>query len=815
MWTDDDFIRGNDFEGVKDDWFGNKFERLIITGAQAQALIGTGDPKLKVLRFTGITIGTPNSDPDIAADPDNPGFTQTKATMTFKTIVTFNDADPISDLPLVVGSTTVAPGLPTRTDVTKVQTLAGGISVLVFEEDPSNKHIKTLIVKVPFIVLVDLGMPLAFDTINIPFSFDDSPDPTPNVPSASAPTTGDHSPKVQSTLQEMKAQWTHYGVVGHWLGEDCGPTGIAELRGNDFAIGLGCGIGPLVGPSPSVSDLTLDSDFGTLARHTFLGVPYGSGAGGFPTSVAIPNPQLADPDGIPMSGDERSVAPTRGYPLQFAGTFVHELGHNFALDHGGPQNFMLKEWDTKNGIDDDLDGMIDETDGFTQIGGVVPDHGINCKPNYPSVMSYGRQLPTYLSNFVPHYSEGLMDPINEATLDENVLVKYPGNTAPVIPKFSSSPEYDPLQMVIGHPGGTPRVEALPAAGGITETGVLINWNGIGGTTDVSTGAGDTDFDVNDLNIPDACDSSPGQEYFDRDDYHNIDFNFRGVGGADFDGHPSEIVTPDIDLSIILGAQNAKLQYGGQLSYHTINPTGDGTDGEDPVDGIDTDGDGLIDEDGTGDGIDQDENAGALGGVVNLSFQYFSCNWQNVDDPKCIDTNHIVMEEGYYVLPSNNEFGQVADEDEDEKTLEVVPDKEIFIVVEKVAHIPPDRIDLPAFTVLMGPFGTHELSDFNFIYHFFWNTNDPLLNGGPGTYALSYLDGGELLLDRTKVAGFEKFVSLYTVPPHDFVDNDTGITCDDLTVAGGKVCNLQGGDGEDDPTTFTQATILVTLAEAAP
>jgi hypothetical protein len=71
-----------------------------------------------------------------------------------------------------------------------------------------------------------------------------------------------------------------------------------------------------------------------------------------------------------------------------AATLMHEFGHNLGLGHGGINN-----------------GEEDNT---------------NCKPNYVSIMSYTRQMPTLLpsSQHKLDYSRGDLNPLNESNLDE-------------------------------------------------------------------------------------------------------------------------------------------------------------------------------------------------------------------------------------------------------------------------------------------------------------------------------------------------------------------------------------------------------------
>jgi hypothetical protein len=76
-----------------------------------------------------------------------------------------------------------------------------------------------------------------------------------------------------------------------------------------------------------------------------------------------------------------------------ASTFMHELGHNLGLGHGGG------------------------------------DH-VNCKPNYLSIMSYSRNLPIYIANRPMDYSRGQLDDLDESRLSERYPMTVGGALVP-------------------------------------------------------------------------------------------------------------------------------------------------------------------------------------------------------------------------------------------------------------------------------------------------------------------------------------------------------------------------------------------------
>ena len=151
-----------------------------------------------------------------------------------------------------------------------------------------------------------------------------------------------------------------------------------------------------------------------------------------------------------------------GTPSEQSGTFMHELGHNLGLHHGGPENA---------GAEDD-----------------------NCKPNYLSVMSYSFQFPSYLSDRPLDYSRSVLAPLDETSLDEAAGIQ------------ASTPPN--LKTIYGPPAYRESV-----------TGVGIDWDESGGIS------GTANTNINNLGIL-GCQSDTWSVLTGHDDWNNLVFDFR-------------------------------------------------------------------------------------------------------------------------------------------------------------------------------------------------------------------------------------------------------------------------------------------------
>ncbi len=169
------------------------------------------------------------------------------------------------------------------------------------------------------------------------------------------------------------------------------------------------------------------------------------------------------------------------------GTFMHELGHNLGLRHGGPF-YVYNDDGSKTSV----------TDGT-----------YNCKPNYPSVMSYSRQFETYFSitdHWIPAYSQGSLPPLQENNaVEANGLV--------------SSNSFAPFVLFNSATSGTSTREGQATASGTGAIG--IEWDGSSPTTDTVTNRDFQNFGITD------CSGNGVQTtaYRDWNDWAGLYFNF--------------------------------------------------------------------------------------------------------------------------------------------------------------------------------------------------------------------------------------------------------------------------------------------------
>lgn len=226
---------------------------------------------------------------------------------------------------------------------------------------------------------------------------------------------------------------TRYAILGHMTGDPIPlASGISEFGGNDLLL--------------TTFSYTPDKQF---SFNQAMAVQIGDGA------TCRPNQEQ---DKI-MAPDEVNPNFICGLNEFALGAYMHELGHTLGLDHGGAD-------------------------------------GINCKPNYPSVMNYLYQAKTPFLSRPLDYSTIKLPLINETSMDEDVTYHFPWNTI--------------YWAVDG------QIRSAPVDAG--DVGVKVDWDGTKETRDYS---------LNVANYPHAgCNNAEPIILFGYNDWDNLSLDFR-------------------------------------------------------------------------------------------------------------------------------------------------------------------------------------------------------------------------------------------------------------------------------------------------
>jgi hypothetical protein len=222
---------------------------------------------------------------------------------------------------------------------------------------------------------------------------------------------------------------------------------------------------------------------------------------------------------------------------QQAGTLMHEIGHNLGLNHGGPNS--------------------------------KTDANINCKPNYASIMSYSRQLPTYLgSNWALDYSEGGVQDLTESALPTTVPTFTARTGGLVAPYIAWGTPSGTVTSAVTNSKLFNKIQTVTTASG------TMDWKGIG--TPSGPSAPISGFGIT------GCSETTAQTaaYHDYYDWGNLYHNFQtgaagassfsGAGGNDnsgsiFSSGDDDITPPphaDINTNVIISQESQSAVFPG-------------------------------------------------------------------------------------------------------------------------------------------------------------------------------------------------------------------------------------------------------------
>ncbi len=205
---------------------------------------------------------------------------------------------------------------------------------------------------------------------------------------------------------------------------------------------------------------------------------------------------------------------------------------------------------------------------------VLQDSSLNCKPNYPSVMSYARQMPRYLSEsneYQLDYSRGNYAPLNETMLVEtNGLFSRDGLLRPYNVVIYGSPNSQ-LSTI----SGTTQVQKGYSSGPGQIPPTPIDWNADNAFGTVSVSANILNVSIDGCNPADLTTTI----LHDYNDWNNINLNWKQNPAGTFDGiatAPNKVadeITEAIDQQMkdqvstveIDTVTNDKIRYGESVS----------------------------------------------------------------------------------------------------------------------------------------------------------------------------------------------------------------------------------------------------------
>ena len=204
------------------------------------------------------------------------------------------------------------------------------------------------------------------------------------------------------------------------------------------------------------------------------------------------------------------------------GTLMHELGHNLGLYHGGSA---------------DISGN---------------DYNTNCKPNYPSVMTYIGQMRTPWTNASLTYSEDEMSNQDWQT-DPYVSSTDPDEMAEL--KLSSQSSLSSVQIVWGISDGT----VIPPAANVGKSSYAnIDWSNNGAFSDSNSPPGSSQ--VINLGIPGCTSADPDGKIHAAEDWSHLKYNFRELNPDAFSTgfHFDHYAPLEVNSTIIHAIRNQSI-----------------------------------------------------------------------------------------------------------------------------------------------------------------------------------------------------------------------------------------------------------------
>jgi probable HAF family extracellular repeat protein len=202
-----------------------------------------------------------------------------------------------------------------------------------------------------------------------------------------------------------------------------------------------------------------------------------------------------------------------------AGTLMHELGHTLGLHHGGRDD-------------------------------------VNCKPNYLSVMRYGRQFNEWgRASDLPGIADGTRQRLNRP-------LDYSRWALPALEEDASLGGLDETKGIQG-PAGQRTLFGVGGAKRVGPSAGLINWNGNANPAEVGIGS-----DVNFISDKNDCQASSNQKLTVQNDWLSLDYDFRD--SPDYADGDTRVTVPKVP-------EQTAMEYG-------LGVLGDG----------DADGDGMPD-----------------------------------------------------------------------------------------------------------------------------------------------------------------------------------------------------------------------------